>query len=68
MMKTIDGVPRRHLPGVRPTGKPKAPREIRLALNQGMACYHARAFTGAAIMCGKTFDVLSPRCDRRNTR
>lgn len=35
---------------------PKAPFSIRAALQEGIACYHARAFTAAAIMCRKTLE------------
>ena len=35
---------------------PKAPSDIRAALEEGIACYQAKAFTAAAIMCRKTLE------------
>jgi hypothetical protein len=35
---------------------PKAPPEIRAAIEEGIKCYRANAFTAAAIMCRKTLE------------
>lgn len=35
---------------------PKAPAQIRAAVEEGSKCYRARAFTAAAIMCRKTLE------------
>jgi Domain of unknown function (DUF4145) len=35
---------------------PKAPIEIRAAVEEGIKCYRSRAFTAAAIMCRKTLE------------
>lgn len=35
---------------------PKAPADIRGAIEEGIKCYRARAFTAAAIMCRKTIE------------
>ncbi len=35
---------------------PKAPPEIRAAVEEGIKCYRARAFTASAVMCRKTLE------------
>ena len=44
---------------------PKAPPEIRAAVEEGIKCYRARAFTAAAIMCRKTLEGV---CDAHGVK
>ena len=44
---------------------PKAPPEIRVAVEEGIRCYKARAFTAAAIMCRKTIEGV---CEAHSVR
>jgi hypothetical protein len=52
----IWGVPTRIYPQPELRVNPKAPVSIRSALEEAFACYRARAFTAAAIMCRKTLE------------
>ena len=44
---------------------PKAPPDIRAAIEEGIRCYRARAFAAAAIMCRKTLEGV---CEAHGVR
>jgi hypothetical protein len=44
---------------------PKAPPEIRAAIEEGIRCYRSRAYTASAIMCRKTLEGI---CEAHGVR
>src|SRR3712207_2789968 len=54
----IWSTPTRIFPGSEFRSNPKAPSSIRAAFEEAIACYQARAYTAAAVMCRKTLEGI----------